>query len=113
MKYTKLFPDTINGIQYTDEEVQNSEELKMEAIKEYGSTIKYIENPTEEMKLDAVKNSGCAIQHINNPSEEMKMKAIKEDYCAIEHIKNPSEKILDYVYYKNKELLKEFYKIED
>ena len=91
MKYTKLFPLTINGIQYTDEEVQNSEELQ----------------------LKASGQGFYVIQHIKNPSEEVKMEAVKQNGHAIEYIENPSKKVLDYLYKNNRKILELYYKIED
>ena len=57
MKYTKLFPDEIYGIPYTNEEVQNNEELQLLAVKQDGNSIEYIENPTEEIKIEAIKEN--------------------------------------------------------
>ena len=49
MKYKKFFPFTINGIQYTDEEVQNSEELQLKAIEEDEyAMLKYINKPNQK-----------------------------------------------------------------
>ena len=112
MKYTKLFPDEIEDIQYTDEEVQNSEELKLLAVEQNCDIIYYIKNPSEEIKIAAVKQNGCSIYHINNPSEELQMLAVKEDVCAIRYIKKPTKKVLDYVYESEKKVLEYYYKIE-
>ena len=51
--------------------------MKLEAVKQDGLTIKYINEPTEEMKLEAVKQNGLTIKYINEPTEEMKGIVIK------------------------------------
>ena len=91
MKYTKLFPVTIYCKQYTDEEVQNSEKLQMESIK------------------DCPLN----IQHINNQTEEMQLKAIKQDGYAIKYIKKPTKKVFDYMYKNEIGKLEYYYEIEE
>ena len=56
MKYKKLFPFTIGGIQYTDEEVQNNEELQMKAVEQYESFNRvYRKTQVEEMKMCSSK----------------------------------------------------------
>lgn len=42
----------------------------LEAVKQNGYVIEYINNPSESVQLEAVKQNGCAIECINNPSEE-------------------------------------------
>lgn len=69
-----------------------SEEVQLEAVKQYGSVIEYIENPSKEVQLEAVKKWGNAIQYIKNPTEEVQLEAVKQDGFAIQFIKNPSEK---------------------
>ena len=63
MKYTKLFPVMIGDMEYTDKEVQNSEELQLKAIEEDEYAIEYINNPSNEIQIEAVKENPFAIQH--------------------------------------------------
>ena len=39
---------------------------ELEAVKEDGYNIEYIENPSEEIQLEAVKQNGLCVQFINN-----------------------------------------------
>jgi hypothetical protein len=70
-----------------------SKELQLEAMKEFLSAFQYIENPSEEIQLIAVKRNGYMIRDIKNPSEELQLAAIKNNYWSIECIENPTEKI--------------------
>ena len=60
-----------------------NEEVQLEAVKQNGYAIKYIENPTEEVQLAAVKQNGNAIRFIENPYESV----IKE-VCKTNHLFN-------------------------
>ena len=53
-------------------ELLKNEDFLLEAVKESGYAIKYIQNPSEEVQLEAVKESGRVIEYIQNPSEEVK-----------------------------------------
>ncbi len=79
-----------HGLSFFNRDVKFPYELQLKAVKNRGSSIQYIENPSEEIKLAAIKK-GDAIQYIQNPTEEMKLEAIKNDQFAIEHIKDPSK----------------------
>jgi hypothetical protein len=70
-----------------------SEKVQLEAVKQNGSAIHYIENPSEKLQLAAVKRDGSAIYYIENPSEKVQIAAVNQNGWAIYHIKNPSEKV--------------------
>jgi len=70
-----------------------SENEQLEAVKERGSNIQYIKNPSKKVQLEAVKRDGYAIKYLNNPSEEVQLEAAKEDGNAIRHLNNPSEEV--------------------
>lgn len=70
------------------------EEEQLQAVKEDGYDIEYMNNPSEEIQLEAVRQNGYSIQCINNPSEEVQLEAIKEDGLTIRYVKNPTEKML-------------------
>ena len=70
-----------------------SKEKQLEAVKENGLTIQYINNPCIEVQLAAVKKNGFAIEYIDNPSKEVQLEAVKKDGFAIKYIDNPSEEI--------------------
>ncbi len=79
-----------HDIQYIE---NPSEELKLEAIKQTGHAIQYIQNPSEELKLEAVKKNGHALKWVNNPTEEIKLEAVKQEGRSIQYINNPSEEL--------------------
>ena len=72
---------------------QMREEAKLEAIKQNGYAIRYIDNPSEEIQLKVVRQNGYTISCIKNPSEQVQLEAIRQDGCAIEYINNPSSYI--------------------
>ena len=81
------------GRKLSNKEVFDNEKVQLEAVKQNGSAIKYIKNPSEKVQLEAVKENGWAIEFIENPSEEVKLAAVKQRGFSIYYIKNPSEKI--------------------
>ena len=81
------------GRKLSNKEVFNNEDLQLEAIKQNGYAIRYIENPSEKVQLAAVKQDGYSIEFIKNPSEKVQLAAVKQDGWAIQYIKNPSEKV--------------------
>ena len=68
-------------------------ETQLEAVKQDGNAIKYINNPSETVQLEAVKQYGYAIQYINKPSETVQLAAVKQTGSAIQYINNPSEMV--------------------
>jgi hypothetical protein len=56
---------------YPDHQVQ------LEAVKNDGTAIIYIENPDYQVQLEAVKNNGWIIEHIKNPNFKIVFEALK------------------------------------
>ena len=50
---------------------QEGENVQIEAIKQDGSLIQYIEQPSKEVQLAAVKQDGWVIEYIKRPSKEV------------------------------------------
>jgi len=46
---------------------------QLEAVKQDGYSIYYINNPAKEIQLAAVKENGWAIQYIKNPDKEVQL----------------------------------------
>ena len=72
---------------------EQEERFQIEAVRENGCAIDYIDNPTEELQLEAVRQDGSAIQYIENPSEQVQLEAVRQDGYAIEYIDNPTEEL--------------------
>ena len=68
--------------------------MKIEAVKNLGIAIEYIENPSKEVQLEAVKQNGYAIEYIENPSKEVQLAAVRENGYAIQYIKTPLEEVM-------------------
>ena len=72
---------------------EQEERFQLKAVKQYGCSIEYIDNPSEKVQLEAVRQDGRSIQYIDNPSEEIILEALREDGHAIKYIDNPSEEV--------------------
>ena len=104
MKLSEFKEKVIEG--YGEEEwkeIENSyvykaysatEEEQIEAVKQDGTIIRYINNPSKELQLEAVKANGNAIEYMNNPSEEVQLEAVKQDGYTITDINNPTDKVI-------------------
>ena len=70
-------------------------ELWLDLIKKDNNIQKFIPinllYPTEKKQLEAVKQDGLNIRYINNPSEVVQLEAVKQDGLSICYIDNPSE----------------------
>ena len=69
------------------------EQIQLIAVRQNGSVIQFINNPSLEVQLEAVRQDGCVIIYIDNPSEEVKLEAVRQSGHAIKYIDNPSEKV--------------------
>ncbi len=70
-----------------------NENFCLEAVKQNGKALYYVENQTEEICLEAVKQNGNALQFVKNQTEEMCLKAVKQYGNALEYVKNQTEEI--------------------
>ena len=43
----------------------------LEAVKQNGYTLQYVNNQTEEICLEAVKQTGTTLQYVNNQTKEI------------------------------------------
>lgn len=72
-------------------------DVQLLAVKQSGYLIKYLHEKnipiSEEVKLEAVKNYGLSIEYIKDPSENIQIHAVQENGLAIRYIENPSENI--------------------
>ena len=78
------------AIKYID---KPTEEICLEAVKKNGFAIKYIDKLTEEMCMQSIKQNGTSIKYIKNTTEEMCLEAVKRDGRAIQYIKNPTKEM--------------------
>jgi hypothetical protein len=69
------------------------DEIQMEAIKNSGQSIEFMNNPSELVSKNVISKYPAGIRYINNPSEELKELALKIDPEKIHLIKDPSEKL--------------------
>jgi hypothetical protein len=65
-------------------------EMKLFAVKQCGTAIRHINNPTEELKLEAVLCHPLSIEYIDDPSEEVQLVAVEKNAQALQYIKYPT-----------------------
>jgi hypothetical protein len=82
-----------SSIQYLCYNGDPSEEIQLEAVKQCWTNITFIKIPSEAVKLAAVKKDGIALRNIKNPSEEVKLAAVKSNGLALGFIKDPSDEL--------------------
>ena len=58
----------------------------LEAVKQNGYALRYINEQTEEMCLEAVKQDGYALQYVNEQTEEICLEAVKQNGYALQYI---------------------------
>ena len=56
--------------EYNKENIIGNE---LEAVKQNGLAVQYIDNPSEEVQLEAVKQNGGAIKYIAKPSIKLRI----------------------------------------
>lgn len=80
-----------------DENIENnieeSEADQLRKVRQDGTQIKYIRNPSEQVKMQQVTQDGSQIRYINNPSEQVQMQQVNQDGTQIKYIRNPSEQV--------------------
>lgn len=83
-----------------------TEEIELIAVKQNGSCIKYVFEPTQEMKIISIKESGLNVRYIKNPNEELQLLVVKDSYLFIQFLDNPTIKVLFAALRENKKTLK-------
>ena len=66
----------------------------LEAVKENGLALEYVQNQTPEICMEAVKQNGWALQFVKNQTPELCMTAVKENGFALEFVKNQTPEII-------------------
>lgn len=66
---------------------QQTQEMRLEAVKARPYNIKYIENPNIDLCMAAVSEDGRAIKHLRNPNEQVCKAAISQTERAWVYIK--------------------------
>lgn len=79
----------------TDAKNLSSKEDQLKSVRQDGTLIDYIKNPSEEVQLEAVKQYPCSLYYIKHkhPSEKVKLELIKKYGKAIMFVDNPSEEL--------------------
>ena len=70
-----------------------TKEICIEALKQNGNAIVFIENQTPEICLEAVKQNKIALQFVKNQTPEICLAAVKRDGWTLQFVKNQTPKI--------------------
>ena len=63
-----------------------SGEKALEAVKQNGVTLRYVNEQTEEICLEAVKQDGYALRYVNEQTEEICLEAVKQNGVALRYV---------------------------
>lgn len=77
------------------EEIDDNEEYKLFIVKNNGTNIKYIKNPSKNVQIEAVKDTVFAIKYIENLHEDVALMCVKSSWNALELIKEPSDNVIE------------------
>ena len=69
-----------------------TEAICLEAVKQDGYSLMWVEKQTDKICLEAVKQSGCALRWVINQTEELCWEAIRENGYALNHVKTQTPK---------------------
>ena len=75
------------------QQVEQTEELCLEAVKINGLALRYVKNQTEEICLEAVNEASIALEYVTNQTEEICLEAIMRSFRVLNHVKNKTERI--------------------
>lgn len=84
-------------------------EVCMEAVKQKGNAIMYVEHQTPEICKEAIKWDANAIGFIKEQTPELCMDAVKKDWTLIRHVKKPTQELCNEVLRQNKDGLENTY----
>lgn len=66
--------------------IEQTKEMCMYAVEEYGTALQYIEKPNKDIILAAIENDGVALKFIKNKTEEICMIAVKSNGLALQFV---------------------------
>jgi hypothetical protein len=79
-----------NALQF----VQNqTTEICLEAVKQNGNVLRHVQNQTPELCLEAVKQNGNALNYVQNQTPELCLEAVKQDGYALKFVQNQTTEI--------------------
>ena len=63
-----------------------SSEECLEAVRQKGDALQYVQNQTEEICLEAVRQNSYALQWVQNQTEEICIEAVRKNGCALRYV---------------------------
>jgi hypothetical protein len=65
----------------------------LEAVKENGWALQFVQNQTPEICLEAVKQNGYALEHVKNQTPELCLEAVKQNGNSLYYVKNQTPEL--------------------
>ena len=65
----------------------------LNAVKQYGLSLRHVKNQTEEICLEAVKKEGYALQHVKKQTNTICLESVKNYGGSLQYVKNQTEEI--------------------
>ena len=72
----------------------SNEQECLEAVKENGLALKFVNTQTPEICLEAVKQYGCALAYVSHQTPEMCLEAVKRYGCALAYVIHQTPEIV-------------------
>lgn len=69
---------------------QRTPHVCLEAVRQNGYALQFVEHQTEQICLEAVRQKGWALAYVHHPTPEICLEAIKNDGRAIEWVAHPT-----------------------
>ncbi len=72
-----------DALMYVNEQ---TEQICLEAVKQYGYALRFVNEQTEQICLEAVKQNGCALRFVNEQTEQICLEAVKQYGYALRYV---------------------------
>ena len=72
-------------------------DICLEAVKEDGYALRFVKEQTPEICLQAVKQYGLALEYVKEQTHEICLEAVKEDGLALKYVINQTPLIIHYL----------------
>jgi len=70
----------------------NDEKEYLTTVRRNSNMLQFVKNQTDEICLEAVKQYGWALQFVKKQTDEICLEAVKQNGNALQFVKNPTKK---------------------
>ena len=77
-----------------DNSLNDSNKKDLEAIRQDGQALKFVQNQTPEICMEAVKQNGMVLQYVQNQTPEICIEAVKQNGWALKYVQDQTPEII-------------------